>query len=205
MTANHMQAFLSQRVAASALARRRFVPPSPPEPLSQSLNQRWRERPRCPASPVTPGRRDGVVHAIVGRAACPAVSRMPESSTHAFRTVCQPVPCRNLSATHCGAHHSAWSARHSSALKSSGPHDPERPGRSRVRQSQGRATARIEAADEGAPTGGPEGRAGTSDMASVPPHSFVTAERPKGAREDRPGAAWSREHLDDAQHLHARR
>ena len=38
--------------------------------MSQSLNQRWRERPRCPAPPVTPGRRDGVVHAIVGRAAC---------------------------------------------------------------------------------------------------------------------------------------
>jgi hypothetical protein len=34
------------------------------------VNQRWRERPRRPASPVTPGRRDGVVHAIVGRAEC---------------------------------------------------------------------------------------------------------------------------------------
>ena len=30
------------------------------------MNQRWRERPRCPALRVTPGRRDGVVHAIVG-------------------------------------------------------------------------------------------------------------------------------------------
>ena len=34
-----------------------------------SLHQRWRERPRCLAPPVTPGRRVGVVHAIVGRAA----------------------------------------------------------------------------------------------------------------------------------------
>lgn len=50
-------------------SRRRSVPPSLSEEVSQSLNQRWRERPRCPAPPVTPGRRDGVVHAIVGRAA----------------------------------------------------------------------------------------------------------------------------------------
>ena len=70
MTANCVQAFLSQQLAASASSRRRCVPPSLPESVSQSLNQRWRERPRCPAPPVTPGRRDGVVHAIVGRAAC---------------------------------------------------------------------------------------------------------------------------------------
>ena len=50
--------------------RRRSVPPSPSVSVSQSVNQRWRERPRCPALRVTPGRRDGVVHAIVGRAAC---------------------------------------------------------------------------------------------------------------------------------------
>ncbi len=70
MTANRVQASLSQQLAASTTSRRRSVPPSPPEPMSQSLNQRWRERPRCPTSPVTPDRRDGVVHAIVGRAAC---------------------------------------------------------------------------------------------------------------------------------------
>ena len=69
MTANCVQASLSQQLAASTTSRRRSVPPSPPEPVSQSLNQRWRERPRCPAPPLTPGRRDGVVHAIVGRAA----------------------------------------------------------------------------------------------------------------------------------------
>jgi hypothetical protein len=46
------------------------VPPSSSVLVSQSVNQRWRERPRCPARPVTPGRRDGVVHAIVGRVAC---------------------------------------------------------------------------------------------------------------------------------------
>jgi hypothetical protein len=70
MTANRVQASLSQQLAASASSRRRIVPPSPSESVWQPLNQRWRERPRCPAPRVTPGRRDGVVHAIVGRAAC---------------------------------------------------------------------------------------------------------------------------------------
>jgi hypothetical protein len=70
MTANGIQVSLSQQLAASTTSRRRSLPPSSQEPVSQSLNQRWRERPRCPALPVTPGRRDGVVHAIVGRAAC---------------------------------------------------------------------------------------------------------------------------------------
>ena len=53
MTANRVQASQSQQLAASASARRRFVPPSLLEPVPQSLNQRWRERPRCPARPVT--------------------------------------------------------------------------------------------------------------------------------------------------------
>ena len=51
-------------------SRRRSVPPSPPQPVSQSVNQRWRERPRCPALRVAPALGDGVVHAIAGRAAC---------------------------------------------------------------------------------------------------------------------------------------
>ena len=69
MTANCVQAFLSQQLAAGGSSRRRSVPPPLSEEVSQSLNQRWRERPRCSAPPVTtrPSRR--VVHAIVGRAA----------------------------------------------------------------------------------------------------------------------------------------
>ena len=70
MNAHCVQASVSQHLAASRRPRRRSVPPSPSVSVSQSVNQRWRERPRCPARRVTPGRRDGVVHAIVGRAAC---------------------------------------------------------------------------------------------------------------------------------------
>lgn len=67
MTTNRVQAFRLQQLGGSAPVRRRFVPPSLPEPVSQSQNQRWRERPWCPALPVAPARRDGVVHASVGR------------------------------------------------------------------------------------------------------------------------------------------
>ena len=87
MTANRVQASLSQQLAASASSRRRSVPPSLPESVSQSLNQRWRERPRCPAPPVTPGRRDGVVHAIVGRAACRCLCEQVERDERAARVL----------------------------------------------------------------------------------------------------------------------
>lgn len=70
MTANWAQAFLAEQLGATASVRRRFVPPSRPEPVLQSQNRRWRERPRCPALPVAPDRRDGVVHASVGRVPC---------------------------------------------------------------------------------------------------------------------------------------
>src|SRR5262249_28399408 len=45
---------------------------------------------------------------------------------------------------------------------------------------------------------------GAHDVASVSPHPFVPAQRPEGAGEDRAGAARTRQHYDDAQHLHAR-
>ena len=47
MSAYHVQASVSQHLAASTPSRRRSVPPSLPEPVSRSPNQRWRERPRC--------------------------------------------------------------------------------------------------------------------------------------------------------------
>ena len=70
MTANHVQPLLPQRLGAHASVRRRFVPPSLPGPVSQSQNQRWRERPRCPAIEAAPECLDGVVHASVGRVPC---------------------------------------------------------------------------------------------------------------------------------------
>ena len=62
------------------------MPPSSSVSVSQSVNQRWRERPRCPARRVTPGRRDGVVHAIVGRVACHVCAHT------SCRTNAPPVP-----------------------------------------------------------------------------------------------------------------
>ena len=70
MSVRFVQASESQHLAAKARSRRRSLPPSLSVSVSQSVNQRWRERPRCPVLRVTPGRRDGVVHAIVGRVAC---------------------------------------------------------------------------------------------------------------------------------------
>ena len=70
MNAHSVQAPVLKRLAADEQPRRRSVPPSSSVLVSQSVNHRWRERPRCPARRVTPGRRDRVVHAIVGRVAC---------------------------------------------------------------------------------------------------------------------------------------
>jgi integrase len=50
-----------------------------------------------------------------------------------------------------------------------------------------------------------EGGVGACDVASVPPHPLVAAQRPERAGEDRAGATRAREHFDDAEHLHARR
>lgn len=44
--------------------RRRSLPPPRTTTVRRSPQRRWRERPRCSAQPVTPGRRGGVVHAI---------------------------------------------------------------------------------------------------------------------------------------------
>jgi hypothetical protein len=58
MSARSVQAFMSRELAAIASTRRRSLP-SLSVPMSQSVNQRWRERPRCPALRVTPGSREG--------------------------------------------------------------------------------------------------------------------------------------------------
>ena len=100
---------------------------------------------------------------------------------------------------------SAGSACRQGAEGASGPRVARKgDGRSGVRQSQGRSVAGIKAADERAATGGGGGGARTCDVASVPPRPFVAAQRPQRPGEDRAGAARTREHQHDAQHLHAR-
>ncbi len=71
MRTNRSQTLDAAHVAAYATPRRRSVPTRRSMPVPRSLHQRWRERPRCSASPLTPGCRDGVVHAIAGRVPCP--------------------------------------------------------------------------------------------------------------------------------------
>jgi integrase len=68
-----------------------------------------------------------------------------------------------------------------------------------------RTSPRIEAAGTRATTGGGTRGARARDVASVPPYSFVAAQRSARAGEDRARATRAREHPDDAQHLHARR
>ena len=70
MNSHCLQVSVSQRLASGQRLRRRSVPPSPSMAVSQPVNQRWRERPRRRARRLTPGRSDGVVHAIVGRLPC---------------------------------------------------------------------------------------------------------------------------------------
>jgi hypothetical protein len=82
VNAHSVQAYVSQRLAADERPRRRSVPPSLSTSMSQSLNERWRERPRRPALPVAPERRDGVVHAIAGR----VTGRDHARPVHAGRT-----------------------------------------------------------------------------------------------------------------------
>jgi hypothetical protein len=73
MRTNRRQTLEGAHVAAPATARRRCLPPRPRVPMPMSLHQRWRERPRRRARRLTPGRPDGVVHAIVGRLPCPCL------------------------------------------------------------------------------------------------------------------------------------
>ncbi len=53
MSANHGQPLGAAHFAAHSKARRRSVPPRSRAPVPTSQHQRWRERPRCPASRVT--------------------------------------------------------------------------------------------------------------------------------------------------------
>ncbi len=70
MSANRRQLLDAAKITAHSTTRRRSVPTRPKVPVPRSQHQRWRERPRCRARCLTSERPDGVVHAIVGRAAC---------------------------------------------------------------------------------------------------------------------------------------
>lgn len=86
MSANGLQRRLLQHLRASVRVRRRSVPPSLQLQVSQSLHERWRERPPCRARRVTPARRDGVVHAIGDGAACPCLRAEFAADERAVRT-----------------------------------------------------------------------------------------------------------------------
>lgn len=83
MSANRKQPLEAAYFAAFTTTRRRSVPARPRTPVSMSLHQRWRERPRRRALRLTPACPDGVVHAIVG------LSRV---------AVCEPSSCRRTRA-----------------------------------------------------------------------------------------------------------
>jgi hypothetical protein len=111
MRANCRQRRLLQPLRASVRVRRRSLPPSVPVPVLESLHERWRERPRCPGRRVTPARRDGVVHAIGGRAAGPCLSAEIIADERAARvhrssTRVEEENCRT-NRTEVDAHHRA--------------------------------------------------------------------------------------------------
>lgn len=85
MSTNRRQTLEATYVAVGTTTRRRSLPPRPRAPVPMSLHQRWRERPRCRARHLTPGRPDGVVHAIVGRAACRGPRAQVVQDTRAAR------------------------------------------------------------------------------------------------------------------------
>ena len=64
MTPHRTQSLERALLTAGTSTRRRSLPARFSESVRTSPQRRWRERPRCLAQPLTPGRRDGVVHAI---------------------------------------------------------------------------------------------------------------------------------------------
>lgn len=71
--------------AAYQTTRRRSVPTRPTTPMPRSQQERWRERPRRRARHVTPGRPDGVVHAIAGPGPCRCLRAQFEQENRAAR------------------------------------------------------------------------------------------------------------------------
>ena len=105
MSANRMQTLDRSDVAATHDHRGGALCRLVQEPVSMSLHQRWRERPRCRALHLTPGRPDGVVHAIVGRVAYRCLraqfvqeNRAARVHIHAGQRACRCVPQESVRA-----------------------------------------------------------------------------------------------------------
>jgi hypothetical protein len=82
MTTSPRQTLDRAHLPTRRTTRRRLLPTRPSSSPPRALQRRWRERPRCSAQPLTPGRRGGVVHAIGCRyrgsqSTCPLPSAEP--------------------------------------------------------------------------------------------------------------------------------
>ena len=64
---------------------------------AEATTQRWRERPRCCALHLAPACRDGVVHAIVGRVACPCLRAQIVRDNRATRAAMVVPSCERRS------------------------------------------------------------------------------------------------------------
>lgn len=75
MNASPRQTLDLAMVGTRVEARRRSLPPRHSMLQPMSLQRRWRERPRCCAQPMAPGRQEGVVHAIGCQCRAPLPAR----------------------------------------------------------------------------------------------------------------------------------
>ena len=86
MSEHSSQVPVAQQLSATIPSRRRSVPPSLPASVSQSLDQRWRERPRLRALHLTPADPDG--------------SFTPSLASRVSMAAC-PVSCRRIAPSEC--------------------------------------------------------------------------------------------------------
>ncbi len=89
MSTKRRQTLEATYVAVTTTTRRRSVPTRPSTPMPRSLQERWRERPRCRARHLTPRSSDGVVHAIASRRPCPSLrARSMQENRAACLSIC---------------------------------------------------------------------------------------------------------------------
>jgi len=153
MSTSPRQTLDRAHIATRSTTRRRSVPTRPWSPLPRALQRRWRERPRCSAQSLTPGRWGGVVHAIVCRyreslSPCPVAAEEPRRLHAQIRDeICAPYCAADPRANE-RAHACVRPAETGVASRSEGTAPPSRPrGWRRARRRQC-APLRV------APTGG---------------------------------------------------